>query len=540
MSLLKSYQFFRWTALVLFLSSAAYLFAWLTPPAGLTFLGFLANNDDAAPYLSFMREGARGDWLTTFRFTPEPHRPALVLPLYLLLGKVARLVGLSDVGMFHIARLLCGIVLLAVVCWFLTCCLPSGTMRQSAFLLVCFSAGLGWLLIVVGLADTVIMPIDIRIPESSTFLIIFTSPHFVLGVAFELLTFIFFLGGGRQRWHLLLAAVSLLLLSLTLVYNVIVVAVTLSISALVYCLVQRKIWMPVIWQTILVGLVAVPVVLYYYILFRFDPFWSIVYGKQDVVHSPNLLALVLGYGLVFGLAVWGLIAWFRQHSWTMPKILLTTWTITNGLLLYMPLSFQGKLAAGWHIALCAMAAVGLHEGLLPWLQRQSWFARLASRSPRLPQTARNVIVILTIPTTLLISLIGFRVAAVEHYFPYFLPVGDVNAVAWLGPQVTGSDVVLSSYGIGNYLVAHTDARAFLGHQFAVIDPLAKSQIVQRFFEGQLDAQERQTLFGDYGITWIFYGTMEKDMGDLDQLTELILAYQKDGVSIYRVHEVNEQ
>jgi len=86
----------RWLLLFAFLSSVAFVFPHLVSPENLVFLGFLSNNDDNQLYLSFMREGAQGSWLTTIRFTPEAHQAALLLPIYQVLGKAARFLGLSN------------------------------------------------------------------------------------------------------------------------------------------------------------------------------------------------------------------------------------------------------------------------------------------------------------------------------------------------------------------------------------------------------------------------------------------------------------
>jgi hypothetical protein len=74
----------RWIVLVLFLLSVAFAFVYLCSSRDLVFTGFLVNNDDHQLYLSFMREGVRGSWLTTVRTTSEDHDAALLLSGYLV------------------------------------------------------------------------------------------------------------------------------------------------------------------------------------------------------------------------------------------------------------------------------------------------------------------------------------------------------------------------------------------------------------------------------------------------------------------------
>jgi hypothetical protein len=526
----------RWVALVLVLSSAAYLFAYWASPAEQVFLGFLSNNDDNQLYLSYMREGAEGAWLTTVRFTPEAHDPALLLPIYQVLGKIARVLHASNELVFHVARLVGGIGLLAAAYWLCAICLPAGIARQSAFLLICFSSGFGWLLAITRLADTVLVPVDIRIPETNTFLTIFTSPHFVLGVTFELLTFVFFLGADRHRGYLFAASLCLLLLSITLIYNVIVVAAVLVGYTVVRCVQQRRLWVPELWRTIAVGLPCTPAVAYYYVLLNHAPFWSVVYGEHIVMRSPSPVALILGYGLVFGLALLGVIRWARRRVWSKTNILLATWFVGNGLLLYVPLAFQVRLSAGWHAGMCVVAAVGLHEGLLPWIRQQAWFSRWAARSYGALATVRNVVLILTVPSTLLVALMGFRVVLLDHYYPYFLPADDVQAVEWLAARTGEDDVLLSSYGIGNYWVAHSKGKSLLGHQFAVLDPQLKDREMRHFYSGDASDEELRRLVTLYGITYVFYGSLERDLGVLqpNRVSWLRPVYQAGGITIYGV------
>jgi uncharacterized membrane protein len=135
-----------------------------------------------------------------------------------------------------------------------------------------------------------------------------------------------------------------------------------------------------------------------------------------------------------------------------------------------------------------------------------------------------------------VALIGFRVALVEHYFPYFLPADDVQAVEWLAARTGEDDVLLSSYGIGNYWVAHSKGRSFLGHQFAVLDPQLKDREMRRFYSGDASDEDLRRLVTLYGITYVFYGSLERDLGVLqpDRVSWLRPVYQGGGVMIYGV------
>src|SRR5687767_8645111 len=70
------------------------------------FMGILPNPQDGATYLSKIQQGREGHWLFELRHTPEEHDPAGFHLFYLALGHLANLLGLSNVVIFHLARVL--------------------------------------------------------------------------------------------------------------------------------------------------------------------------------------------------------------------------------------------------------------------------------------------------------------------------------------------------------------------------------------------------------------------------------------------------
>ena len=66
----------------------------LAPPEGLTGFGTVMFVNDFAQYEAAMNHGLRtSEWLLVDHFTPEPHRPSLMFPLYVALGRLAGLFG---------------------------------------------------------------------------------------------------------------------------------------------------------------------------------------------------------------------------------------------------------------------------------------------------------------------------------------------------------------------------------------------------------------------------------------------------------------
>ena len=106
----------RWVALVTLVlviaSSLPYFIAWVVAPEGAHFTGLIFNPQDGNSYIAKMRQGFVGSWSFRLPYTSEPHAGALVYLFYLLLGHVARWMGLPLIVVYHVARAAGGAVML--------------------------------------------------------------------------------------------------------------------------------------------------------------------------------------------------------------------------------------------------------------------------------------------------------------------------------------------------------------------------------------------------------------------------------------------
>jgi len=308
------WQEIRWLAVaivaVLLIVQAPYALAFLTAPPDYAFSGtvLMSYLQDANSYLAKIRQGTAGNWLFYDLNTPEPHRPGPLFLLYIAWGKVGAVLGISPPVTLAIARLVHGFLLLATLYWFLALFLSKRSQRQTAFLLLAFSSGLGWLLVPFGKATVLgdVTP-DFWMPEVSTFLTIFTFPHFAAATSLMLLTFI--------GWHLALrdesiapalgAALSAFLLAWIHPFLLLpVYAVTAAYLAWQWFRHGEVPWRGV-GTLMLCVLVSLPVVAY--IQFGVIAPNPVFQGWMDQSPhpSPNVLAYLLGFGLLVPLALTG-------------------------------------------------------------------------------------------------------------------------------------------------------------------------------------------------------------------------------------------
>ena len=120
--------------------------------------------------------------------------------------------------------------------------------------------------------------------------------------------------------------------------------------------------------------------------------------------------------------------------------------------------------------------------------------------------------------------------------PIYRDAAEVAALDWLSQRVKPDDVVLASYGTGNYLPARVGARAFVGHGPESVDANQKRALVARFFDGATSDLGRQELMTQYGVDYVLWGPAERGVGPFDPLTAPYLrhVYQVEEYSLFTV------
>jgi hypothetical protein len=526
-----------WALLALSLVSLPYLLGCYLSSPEMHFGGFVIAVEDGNSYMAKMGQGARGEWLFHLPYTSEDHDGAILYTFYLLLGKVAGLSGLSLVNVYHLTRLLCGLLLLWMIYAFVSYFVPFVALRRIAFLLICFSSGLGWLLITLGLSPDI--PIDFLLPEAFTFLIIYAFPHLALARTLMLGTFILTLTAFRRNRLLwaILAGAACFLVGLIVPFYVGVVYVVLG-SYLLALLWKRR---HIPWQELglaaIVAFISAPVLLYNGYVFWTDPIFR-VWAGQDLILSPHPLHYVSGYAIVALLAIGGIEYVLRRSE--SEGLFLVSWVLVVPPLLYMPFNFQRRLIEGFQIPLCILASLGLARYVLPAVTR-SGLAKSLTRfrrytRPRLRRFVTTAIILLTIPSNLL--LIATSLIQVSRLSPPIFREGmELEAMDWLAAHTQPSDIVLSSYKVGNYIPARAGNRVFLGHCSETIHAEEKEKIVRQFFQAQTSDAYRKEILRQYNIAYLFYGPAERALGDFQPTTRPYLeeTFTNGRYTIYAVN-----
>jgi hypothetical protein len=518
---------------VVVLIVAPYIVALIVSPDGRFFAGALTNPDDLSVYLSAMRQGAAGRWLFRFTFSPEPVPTAQLHLLYILAGKICDIVSDAFVLWFHVLRVALSIGLLAVLLFWVRLVLPrKARWQRTAWQLMVFGSGLGWLTALLFPADLSLMP-DLRMVEWTVFGSMLSTPHFVLGLCCEIAFFYCLLrivrGERVLRW-VAGGALAMAVLGQVYVFIIPIVLLVTGIFLLAWALQRREI----LWRQCFYGaLILAPAIwylFYYGILTRRDPYWEAAQVAQNVIPPPPPLGLVIGCGLVGILALVGVRRWF-QHS---NSPLVPIWAVSNILALYLPFTFSGRFALGFFVPLSILAAVGLEESALPRLRETRFYTLFSRLTPTPYDSLRRVIIILASASTL-VGMVGpiRHLVGEMRDFPFYLPEAERRAARWLAENTDEGALVFAYYPIGNYLPRMVEGKVFLGQLFLTIDLDDKIDLVQRFWSEDTPTAWRQQFLADWGITHVYQGVYERLIAEGDVVPPGSVVYQTDNVTIYK-------
>lgn len=534
-----------WSAVTLLLSLAPFVFAWLTAPAGTQFMGLIFNATDGNSYLVKMQEGREGSWLFHLIYSPEHDAGAFIFLPYLLLGRLAGLLNLSNIVVYHLARLICGLALLLVSYRFISWFFSDTKQRQLAFLLICFGGGIGWLLLpFVGTSST-----DMWVAESLSFFSILVAPHYSLATALLLLGILWVAKAfeGETIWRNFgKAATATFILGWVHPFLVVSLGAVTGVFLLRLCWQQRQLMLAKWLGLMAVGVLGLPGPVYTFIATNSDPVLR-TWMAQNQTLSPEPWFYLTGYGLILVLAVLG--GWkieradYPENStekfWQQRFRLLTTWAIVTAILLYIPVSFQRRFVEGLQMPLVCLAVYGFYEVFWTWYKRNHPKARIKRWTNYLIQlSAISTIVIVLI---LIIDVTARGEAANDTpAHPLYYYNGEIAALNWLATNTGQDDTVITGPIDGNYIPARTGNRVFYGHELETIDIAQKGKLLAQFFDANTPQSFREQLIKDYNLHYLYYGLEEKHLlGDKPEFdpaqTNWPVVFQNQWVTIYKLN-----
>ena len=529
-------------AIVLLLTSLPYLYAYASTPPSKTFTGIMLDVPDYGQYFSWMRELTNAP-LAANKLTPEPNRAIFFNLLWWGLGHLGQWLQLDFAAMLQLFRFAAGSAFLAVAYLLCRWFLPDQRQRRTAFLVVTFTSGFGWVLVLLKYIlakGDVPLPLDLYIAEGNTFLGTLAYPHFIEAATYIVVFYLILRGEvkGQLRYALAGGLVALFL-GWQHAYDLWSVWAVLAAYAALRLARDRRWPVYLIQSGLIVGAISVWPALYSVWLTSADPVWKAVLGQfvNAGVFTPNLLQLPILLGPAFLLALFTAIRQnpFRLQGVSDKDLFVRGWFFITFALVYLPVDYQVHLLNGWQVPIAILATQGLFSYVAPWVQqlgqRRGWSLSRAA----LERGLMAALVLVVLPTNLYLLVWRFQDLS-RHDYPYYLNKDDVAGLAWLNTHVKPDDVVLSSLTIGQFVPAYTGAHAFLAHWAQTLDFYGKAQMVDEFYASSTDNQRRRQIVSQYGVDYVFYGPAERSLGGLDpaQVPFLSPVYTSPDVVVYQV------
>lgn len=549
-----------WIAIVLFaVTSVPYVFAYAAAPSNRVFMGIALNVPDHAQYFAWLRSHADA-FLISNRMTPEPNGAVFFNLLWWMLAGVARAFGLQYAGVYQILRVLGVFVFVFVAYRLIAAAIDDRRQRAFALLLVCFTSGFGWVLVLLKYTlarGELFFPLDVYVAEGNTFLGALGSPHFLAAAAYAG-CFELFLRAYRepQRRGRFLIACGLFAqfmgwqhaYDLLIIWGVLAAFVVLREAAGIAEVVQgagpgasslpsRRLLAGRAWSAlhslIVVGVLSCPPAIYALALTSLDPLWGTVlaqFGNAGVWTPPPWRLPVL-FGFTFLAACVMAVRDLRRRMTTFSdaRLLVLVWFLVSFVLIYLPTDYQIHMLNGWQIPMSILAARWIVEHAAP--QLRSWFAPLRLRF------VAGAFLLAVLPTNA--YLFSWRLLELgRHQYDFYLTRADVSGLSWLSANAGPDDVVLSSLNIGQYVPVMTDAHAYLAHWAQTAHFYSRRDAVQRFFSADAGRAERRHILLAHSVDYVFVGPAERRLPDFDAraVYGMRVVFMQEDVTIYATAE----
>jgi len=360
-----------------------YIFGWWLTPPETRYFWLIYNPDDQNVHLMWARQAMEGKFFFHDLFTTEPH-PGLFTNLFsLALGWFCRFTGISLHLGYQVFRTLIAIAFLLTAYWLSSFLLSDDRSRLFALLLIGFSSGFGWILVLFWWLTGQRPPFffvdvspELIMPEANSFLSMTVAPLATLGVTLVMGALGCLLASTEVKppkalpaprsWsRILLRFVVPSALFGMLVVNVhTYAAVPMLIAVFLWQALQvitvRRVNLRELATVLLFSFPVVLLLGGQAFLFSRDPAFAQKAATPTLTPSPVIL--IGSYGFIALGAVLGLpAAWRKAKLGEKGWALLLAWTTAIIVSIYLPVSFQRKMIEGLHVALCFLTALAFEE-----------------------------------------------------------------------------------------------------------------------------------------------------------------------------------
>jgi hypothetical protein len=523
---------FRWflviSTFILALGSLPTWVGFASQTSEVRFRGLYFDSHDYAVHLSTMQAGQLGEWAYQMRFTTEPHQPAYIKMFYIFLGHASKFVGLNNETMYHVARWFAGYLALLSIYYLCNLVFSERSRARYAFLMVGMGSGLGWLLMILGVALKPISPIDFWLIDLYVFFSLSVFPHFsflIAMMAFSVGLYFKYLHLGTSPSNESItkgspiskeiAWIGLLSFAAGFINPTAFAGVDAAIlgATVFYWLSIRKVvWYQFFAMVILASVQTLPILYNYFTLSR-DPIWE-QFMLQNQTPTPPFMYLLWGLAPFIPFALLG--GWQAVRSRSPAFGSLLAWSISGIALAYLPLSIQRRFLLGLTIPLGILAVYGFYTTI---------------KFHKVNLVLFGYVLVAAI-SSICLSL-GSSLYMNSHPPDYFYPSSLDKAFEWFNRNAVPNDIAIASSTTGLLVAQKTPLKVFLGHEIETVNFGEKEEWVKQYYRDNLVTDLPSGVYFRY----LIYGPYEREFApDFVPDKNLKLVFADQELQIYEFLE----
>ncbi len=488
---------------------------------------------DRHVYTSYIEQAREGRYLFDDLFTAKEESVPMLNLFWLGAGLFARFTRLSANAVLEILRILFIPLLLFSAYLLIVYFIKDIWQRKLSFLLASLGGGLGAVFLPVlyimelTSAPGALMrhyPIDLDNTEAFLFATSYYSAHFVFStILFILLMLFTLLAIDKKKLAYALPAGILSFALINFHPFTFISAFFIFLSYFIFLLWKNKneAWFLIKYGLIL-GAIALPSVFYHASMF-YTPWWQNQTWKSGTI-TPFLPSIIAGYGVILYFLFYSLQLSFNQKLEIKKEKFLLVWLLSQFVLVFMPVSVQGRFLEGYWLVLVMVASYSFTL----FLRKRDWIIKSKIYAAGL------FIVVFGLSFVLLIIL-DLNYILLRGNLIY-IKKDAVTAMQKIKNIASRDDLIIADVYNASVIPGIAVRRVFVGHGVETIDYDRKYKILKQFMASS-DARERELILKDNKIAYLFYDELWKNDWAWNPDDEKILQkiYEHGGYKIYKVN-----